>query len=51
MKETKAIEKKVRHIAGIGLLSLVGGTALLLAAAVVVSVLPDIKRYIKISTM
>ena len=51
MKESRAIGKKVKHPAGVGLLSLIGGAALLLAAAVVVAALPDIKRYIKISTM
>jgi hypothetical protein len=51
MKEIKALEKNVKKTTGVGLLSIVGGTALLLAAAVVVAVLPDIKRYIKISMM
>jgi hypothetical protein len=51
MKEVKAIEKKVRNMTSVGLLSLVGGAALVLVAAAVVAVLPDIKRYIKISTM
>jgi hypothetical protein len=51
MKEIKALEKNVKKMAGVGLLSIAGGTALLLVAAVVVAVLPDIKRYIKISTM
>jgi hypothetical protein len=51
MKEAKAMEKKVRNMTGVGLLSLVGGAALVLVAAAVVAVLPDIKRYIKISTM
>jgi hypothetical protein len=51
MKESKAIEKVLRKPAGVGLMSILGGTALLLVAAVVVVMLPDIKRYIKISTM
>lgn len=51
MNEPRAIEKKVKHTAEVGLLSLIGGAALLLAAAMVVVALPDIKRYIKISTM
>ncbi len=36
---------------GIGALGIVGGIALLGIAALVVVSLPDIKRYIKISTM
>ena len=51
MNENRSIEKRTKHTASVGLLSLVGGAALLLAAAVVVTMLPDIKRYIKISTM
>lgn len=31
--------------------SIIGGAAILVAAAVVIVSLPDIKRYIKISTM
>ncbi|MDT5156153.1 MAG: hypothetical protein QOC99_538 [Acidobacteriota bacterium] len=36
---------------GINIWSIVGGAALVAMAAVVIVSLPDIKRYIKISTM
>lgn len=36
---------------GIGALSIIGGLALVGVAALVIVSLPDIKRYIKISTM
>ena len=39
------------HSSGIGALSIVGGIALVGVAALVIVSLPDIKRYIKISTM
>jgi hypothetical protein len=51
MKEVKAMGKKVKNLTGVGLLSLAGGAALVLVAAAVVAMLPDIKRYIKISSM
>lgn len=51
MNESKSLEKRTKYTAGVGLMSLVGGAALLLAAAAIVVALPDIKRYIKISMM
>lgn len=36
---------------GIGALTIIGGIALVGVAALVITSLPDIKRYIKISTM
>lgn len=39
------------HSAGIGALTIIGGIALIGVAALVITSLPDIKRYIKISTM
>ncbi len=40
-----------RESAGVGVLGIIGGIALLGLAALVVVTLPDIKRYVKISTM
>ncbi|HVE59826.1 MAG TPA: hypothetical protein VNB22_23640 [Pyrinomonadaceae bacterium] len=54
MKEKKELEKRVGNSAGIGssnLVKILGGAALVLGAALVIVSLPDIKRYIKISTM
>lgn len=51
MQQEKHLEKRERKSSVPGLWSLVGGTALLLVATVVVLSLPDIKRYIKISRM
>ncbi len=42
--------RRSRKSSGLNIWPLVGGAVLLAAAAVIVS-LPDIKRYIKISTM
>lgn len=39
------------HSAGIGALTIIGGIALVGVAALVITSLPDIKRYYKISTM
>lgn len=45
------VRRRTEKSSGISLWQIVGGTALLLAATVVIISLPDIKRYIKISTM
>ena len=53
MKEKKSLEKR-RENSAIGnsnLIKIIGGAALVLGAALVIVSLPDIKRYIKISTM
>jgi hypothetical protein len=39
------------HSSGIGALGIIGGIALIGVAALIITSLPDIKRYIKISTM
>jgi hypothetical protein len=51
MKRSQALERKERGTTGMNIWSLVGVAALVAAAAIVVVSLPDIKRYIKISTM
>jgi hypothetical protein len=53
MKEQKSLVKKTEGLTnGNGkLLKIIGGAALLVGAALVIVSLPDIKRYIKISTM
>lgn len=43
--------RRAESSSGIGALGIVGGIALLGVAALVIVNLPDIKRYIKISTM
>jgi hypothetical protein len=51
MKQSQSLERRDRRPTGLSLWSIVGGAALVLAAAAVVVSLPDIKRYIKISRM
>jgi hypothetical protein len=51
MGQNQSLERRARRSSGVSLWSLVGGAALVLAAAAVVVSLPDIKRYIKISRM
>ena len=56
MKRSEALQRRERRPsvgggAGVTLWSTVGGVALSAAAAVVVMSIPNIKRYIKISTM
>ncbi|MEP6901047.1 MAG: hypothetical protein ABJA66_04810 [Actinomycetota bacterium] len=53
MKEQKSLVKKTEGSANGNamLLKIIGGAALLVGAALVIVALPDIKRYIKISTM
>lgn len=50
-KRKQALEKREKGSTGVGLISIIGGAALVLVAAAVIVSLPDIKRYIKISTM
>lgn len=45
------LERREKRSSVPGIWSLVGGTALLLVATVVLLSLPDIKRYVKISRM
>lgn len=51
MQQNQSLERRNRRPTGMNMWSIVGGAALLLAAAAVVMSLPDIKRYIKISRM
>ncbi len=51
MKQNQSLERRVKKPSGMSMWSIVGGAAMLLAAAAVVVSLPDIKRYIKISRM
>ena len=51
MQSNENLEKRERKSSVPGIWSLVGGTALLLFATVVLINLADIKRYIKISRM
>lgn len=51
MKQQESLERRERRSSGIGLMSIIGGVALVALAAAVIVNLPDIKRYIKISTM
>jgi hypothetical protein len=51
MKKNQSLERRSRGSSGINLWSIVGGAALMVMAAAVIVSLPDIKRYIKISTM
>lgn len=51
MKQQESLEKRKQIPNGGGLWKIIGGAALLVVAAAVVVALPDIKRYIKISTM
>jgi hypothetical protein len=52
MKRNEYLQRSVkRPSSGVGLWSIIGGAALVAAAAAVIVSIPDIKRYIKISTM
>jgi len=53
MKEKKSLEKRNGNsaIGSSNLIKIIGSAALVLGAALVIVSLPDIKRYIKISTM
>ena len=50
-QRTESLERRPRESSRLNVWSIVGGTALLVMAAAVLVNLPDIKRYIKISTM
>jgi hypothetical protein len=45
------MERKNHNFGGVNVWSIFGGAALVVLAAAVIVNLPDIKRYIKISTM
>lgn len=52
MKRSEALQLRNRRpSSGVGVWSIIGGVALVAVAALVIVSIPDIKRYIKISTM
>ncbi|MBA2732569.1 MAG: hypothetical protein H0U54_06720 [Acidobacteria bacterium] len=51
MKRSGSLQKREKESYNMNTWTIVGGLALVAVAAVVVVSLPDIKRYIKISTM
>jgi hypothetical protein len=51
MKRQASLARRERKSSGVGLWSIVGSLAVLTVAAVVIVSIPDIKRYIKISSM
>ncbi len=51
MRKNESLARRRESTGALSLWGIVGGAALLVAAAVVIASLPDIKRYIKISTM
>jgi hypothetical protein len=51
MRQNQSLERRERRPSGMNMWSIVGGVALVAMAAAVIVSLPDIKRYIKISTM
>jgi len=51
MKRSDSLQKREKESCNMNTWAIVGGLALVAVAAVVVVSLPDIKRYIKISTM
>ena len=50
-RRNEPLERRPRKSGGMSVWSIVGGAALVVMAAAVLVNLPDIKRYIKISTM
>jgi hypothetical protein len=51
MQNSDSIETKCRRASGINIWKVIGSAALLAVVAGLIVNLPDIKRYIKISTM
>ncbi len=51
MSNSKALEKSRRRSSGMNIWLIIGGAALALVAVGVITQYPDIKRYIRISTM
>ncbi len=51
MKPNQSLVQKGRRSSGMGIWSIIGGVALAAVAALVIVSIPDIKRYIRISTM
>jgi hypothetical protein len=51
MGNSNALEKRRRRSSGVNIWLIIGGAAIALLAVGVITQLPDIKRYIRISTM
>ena len=51
MKRSESLQRREKGSSSMNVWTIVGGLALVAAAAAVIVSLPDIKRYIKISTM
>jgi hypothetical protein len=51
MRRSESLERREKGSSNMNVWAIVGGLALVAAAAAVIVSLPDIKRYIKISTM
>jgi hypothetical protein len=51
MGNSSTLEKRRRRPSGMNIWLIIGGAALALVAVGVITQLPDIKRYIRISTM
>ena len=51
LRRAESLERKNHNFGGVSVWSIFGGAALVVLAAAVIVNLPDIKRYIKISTM
>ncbi|MGI9106947.1 MAG: DUF6893 family small protein [Pyrinomonadaceae bacterium] len=51
MKRNQSLVRRESKSSGMGVWSIVGGLALMAVAAVVITSLPDLQRYIKISRM
>lgn len=51
MKLNQSLVRRERKSSGMSVWSIIGGVALVAVAAAVIVSIPDIKRYIRISTM
>lgn len=51
MKREQSLVRRERRSSGMSVWTIIGGVSLVAVAALVVMSYPDIKRYIKISTM
>lgn len=51
MERNRSLVRSERRSSGMGIWSIIGGVAVATVAALVIVSSPDIKRYIKISTM
>ena len=51
MNRNQSLERREKSSSGVTIWSIVGGAMIVAAAAALIVSIPDIKRYIKISTM